>query len=63
MTKSQWTAVYHYCTDNGYDTPRDILDELKANGTVDRNTKLADLGEYVEGTSFVEMYKFLGDNL
>lgn len=63
MTKAQWSAVYHYCAEYGYETPQELLAELKANGTVERNTKLADLDEYVSGTSYDDMYQFLGDNL
>lgn len=63
MTKAQWSAVYHYCAECGYDTPRDLLAELKANGTVDQGTKLYNLDEYVSGTTYDEMYQFLGDNL
>lgn len=63
MTKAQWSAVYHFCTECGYDSPREVLDELKANGTVESNTRLPELSEYVTGTSYDEMYQFLGDNL
>ena len=63
MTKAQWSAVYHYCTEYGYDTPREVLDALKANGTVTQDTKLAELNEYVNDTSYDAMFQFLGDNL
>ena len=43
--------------------PKELLAELKANGTVDSNTTLPELSEYVNGTSYEEMYQFLGDNL
>lgn len=63
MTKAQWSAVYNFCAEYGYDAPKDILAELKANGTVDRNTRLSELSDYVNGTSYDDMYQFLGDNL
>lgn len=63
MTKAQWSAVYEFCAEYGYDTPQELLTELKANGTVERNTRLSELNEYVNGTSYDEMYQFLGDNL
>ena len=63
MTKAQWSAVYHYCTEYGYDTPKELLAELKANGTVERSTSLSELDEYVGGTTYDDMYRFLGDNL
>jgi hypothetical protein len=63
MTKAQWSAVYNYCADCGIATPKELLAELKANGTVDTDTTLPKLSEYVNGTSYDEMYQFLGDNL
>ena len=62
MTKAQWSAVYNYCADFGYDTPQELLAELKANGTVEHSTKLTNLDEYVSGKTYDEMYQFLGDN-
>ena len=63
MTKAQWSAVYDYCTEYGYDAPKDILAELKANGTVPHSTKVYELGEYASGESYDDMYQFLGENL
>ena len=63
MNKAQWSAVYHYCAEYGYESPRELLAELKANGTVERNTTLPELDEYVSGTTYDDMYRFLGDNL
>lgn len=63
MTKAQWTAVYHYCDEYGYDSPRELLAELKANGTVERNTTLKELSEYADGTGYDDMYRFLEENL
>lgn len=63
MTKAQWSAVYHYCTEYGYDSPREVLDELKANGTVTEDTRIAELGDYAEGKTYDAMYQFLADNL
>ena len=63
MTKAQWSAVYDYCADCGYDTPQELLGELKSNGTVERNSRLTDLSKYVDGKSYDDMYQFLGENL
>lgn len=63
MTKAQWSAVYDYCAEYGYDAPRDLLADLKANGTVEHSTKLNDLHQYVSGKTYDDMYQFLGDNL
>ena len=63
MNKAQWSAVYHFCDDCGYDSPREVLAELKANGTVERNTQLVELGEYANGNTYDDMYKFLEENL
>ena len=63
MNKSQWSAVYHYCTEYGYDTPKDLLADLKANGTVERSTMISDLDEYVSGKTYEDMYCFLEDSL
>lgn len=63
MTKAQWSAVYHYCTEYGYDTPKDLLADLKANGTVEHSTKLNDLHQYVSGKTYDDMYRFLEENL
>lgn len=58
MTKEQWCAIYDYCAENGC-TRRELLADLKADGTVDRNARLEDLGEYASGTSYDAMRKFL----
>lgn len=58
MTKQQWAAVYAFCEEFGC-SPRELLDELKENGTVDRHTKLEELGDYPMGTSYNEMLEFL----
>ena len=63
MNKAQWSAVYHYCADCGYESPRELLAELKANGTVEHSTKLTELDEYVGGKTYDDMYQFLGENL
>lgn len=63
MNKAQWSAIYNYCAEYGYDAPRDILTELKENGTVPQSTKLSELSDYVSGTTFDDMFQFLGDNL
>ena len=63
MTKAQWSAVYDYCAEYGYDTPQELLKDLKENGTVERSTTLSNLNEYVNGKTYDDMYQFLGDNL
>ena len=63
MNKSQWKAIYEFCDDCGYESPRAVLAELKANGTVERNTQLVELGEYANGNTYDDMYKFLEENL
>ena len=63
MNKAQWSALYNYCAEYGYDAPKDILAELKANGTVPSGTKLSELADYVNGKTFDDMYQFLGENL
>lgn len=61
MTKSQWAAVYHFCDEFGC-SPRELLDELKESGVVDRSAKLADLGEYPAEPSYDAMMMFLAKN-
>lgn len=63
MTKAQWSAVYDYCTEYGYDTPHQLLKDLRENGAVKRSTRLSDLDKYVSGKTYDDMYEFLGDNL
>jgi hypothetical protein len=63
MTKAQWSAVYDYCADYGYDKPQELLSDLKSNGTVERNARLSDLSKYVDGKTYDDMYQFLGENL
>jgi hypothetical protein len=63
MTKAQWSAVYDYCAEYGYDTPHQLLKELRENGTVERSTRLSDLSKYVDGKTYDDMFQFLGDNL
>lgn len=62
MTKAQWAAIYNYCEEYGC-TKYDLLNALKANGTVGRSTRLEDLGEYANGNTYDAMAQFLGDNL
>ena len=62
MSKAQWAAIYTFCEDNGI-TKWELLTVLKNNGTVDRSCKLEELSEYVSGTGYEEMIKFLGDNV
>ena len=62
MKKAQWAALYDFCEELGY-TRAEVLAELKANGTVDKNTRLEDLGEYTTDKTYDAMLKFLADNL
>lgn len=62
MTRGQYAAINDYCEEYGY-TKKELLEELKANGTVERNTKLEDLGEYANGNDYDSMMQFLWDNL
>lgn len=62
MTKAQWAAVYTFCEDMGL-TKWELLNALKNNGTVDRSCKLEELSDYVSGTTYDEMMKWLGDNV
>ena len=62
MTKAQWKAIYDYCEE--YSIPCSyLLKELKANGTVSRDTTLEELGEYTEEPSYDSMIKFLEENV
>ena len=62
MTKAQWRAIYDYCDE--FDcTKRELLEELKANGAVDRNAEMEDLGDYPTDTSYDAMLQFLGESL
>ena len=62
MTKAQWKALYDFGRENGY-TRFEILAELKGNGTVERSATLEELGDYVNGSTYAAMRKFLEDNL
>lgn len=62
MTKAQWKAIYDYCDELGY-TRAELLQELKANGTVDEDTRLENLGDCVKVKDYDTMLKFLEDNL
>ena len=62
MTKSHWAAIYNYCEANII-TKSELLKALQENGTVDRNTKLDELGDYVNGSTYDDMLKFLERNL
>ena len=62
MNKAQWAAIYNFCEDMGY-TRKELLEELKANGAVEQNARLEDLGYYADGTDYDDMVKFLTDNL
>lgn len=59
MNKKQWKAVYDYCNENGYDRPSELLRDLKAQGVVDRNDTLDNLGEYPNDDSYDSMKEWL----
>ena len=62
MTRAQYKALHDYANEFGY-TTREILKELKANGTVAPDCKLDDLGDYVGKGDYATMFNFLADNL
>lgn len=62
MTKAHWAAIYNYC-EKHLITKWDLLEALKENGTVERNTKLDELGDYVNGNTYDDMMCFLERNL
>ena len=62
MTKAQWKALYDYCDEYGC-TRQELLRELVMNGTVERGTKLEELGEYPNDTTYDAMINFLEGNL
>ena len=63
MTKVQWRAIYDYCDEYGFDSLNDLLAVLRANGTVERDTTLSELGYYVNGKTYDDMYLFLEENI
>ena len=63
MNKKQWKAVIDYCRDFGYESARELLQELKGCGVVDGRDTLDDLGEYPDNDSYDAMYKWLGENV
>lgn len=62
MNKAQWAALHGFCEEFGY-TRAEVLAELKANGAVDKNTRIEDLGEYTSEKTYDSMLKWLADNL
>ena len=63
MNKAQWKAIKDYTEDMGYCGPYDVLNALKANGTLDRNATYDDLAELANGDSYNDMMQVLCDNL
>ena len=63
MNKKQWKAVYDYCDENGYESPRELLQELKGCGVIDRSDTLDDLGEYPQDETYKGMLKWLEENV
>ena len=62
MNKEQWAAIYNYCEEYGC-TRAEILRALITNGTVERGTKLEELGEYPSDYTYNAMINFLEENL
>lgn len=62
MNKAQWAAIYNYCEEYGC-TKQEILRALVTNGTVERGTKLEELGEYPSDYTYNAMINFLEENL
>ena len=62
MSKAQWKAIYDYCEEYGI-SRYDMLKDLKANGTVSRDTTLEELGDYTDGDTYDAMIRFLEENL
>lgn len=63
MNKKQWKAVYDYCDENGYESPRELLQELKGFGVIDRRDTLDDLGEYPQDGSYDKMKEWLEESV
>ena len=61
MTKAQWAAINNYCEEN-YCTRQELVEALRNNGTVDRSTKLEELGDYAKGDTYEDMLTFLEEN-
>ena len=51
-----------YCEEFGY-TTKEIVKELKLNGTIAANATADDLGEYTNGNTYNDMLDFLEENL
>lgn len=62
MNKKQWKAVSDFCKEYGYDRPSDLLQDLKAQGVVDRRDTLDDLGGYPNDDSYDAMKAWLEEN-
>lgn len=62
MTKAQRRAVYDFCRENCI-TKDELLEELKANGTIASNAKLDDLSDYVKDDTRKAMCQFLEENV
>ena len=63
MNKKQWKAVYDYCDENGYEGPRELLQELKGCGVINRSDTLDDLGEYPQDETYNGMLKWLEESV
>lgn len=62
MTRAQWSAIDDYCEEFGY-KKSEVLKELKANGAVDADATIKDLGDYTRGKTYDDMMNFLMMNL
>lgn len=57
-TKAQWKAIYDFC-DAIFYTPRELMAELRENGTIDKSTRIEDLGDCVTKKDYDTMLEFL----
>jgi hypothetical protein len=63
MTNAQWKALNDYAEDMGYMGAGDVLNALKANGTLSRDATYNDLADLANGKSYDAMIQALNDNL
>ena len=63
MNKHQWKAVYHFCEDNGYERPSELLNDLKNKGVVHRRETFDDLANYPKDGTYDSMIEWLQENV
>lgn len=59
MNKKQWKAVYDFCEEEGYESPHELLRELKGCGLIDARDTLDDLGYYPQDETYEGMKEWL----